>query len=245
MKFTRSFLVGFAILLFGIGAGFISFVIFPINKIFIKKNNYKMACCEVIQKTWKFITWFLEVTKIIKLEIEEKDNLTNISGKIIVASHRSLIDIVILISLIPKSICLAKKELMKNFLFRNILETLYITNDVDLDEFKETTVKALNDGYNVIIFPTGKRNKQNEDLRIHKGPALISIISGVSIIPISINCSSDFLQLNQPILDAGNKTITYRIKLMPEIIPTDLQKENMSEISLRNRISRKIKESIS
>ena len=90
--------------------------------------------------------------------------MANLSGKIIVASHPTFIDIVILIGLIPNSTCLAKKDTLKNPLFRNIVKSIYIINDIDLDDFKTETDKFLKEGFNIIIFPTGTRTKPDEDI---------------------------------------------------------------------------------
>ena len=245
MRFLRSVTVVILFIIFGFGAGVISFILFPVGKFFVKKENQKNYYSNIIHNSWKIFTWVLEKIKIIRLEAENKEEIKNLRGKIIVSSHRSFIDIVILIGLIPKSICLAKKEVMTNPLFKNIVDSIYITNDADLDEFKNETAEALEQGFNIIIFPTGKRNKPDEDIKLHKGPAMISIHSGVPIRPIKLETSYDFLQLDRPIYEAGDRPVVFSLKLMPEIDPIELEKETNSAISLRNLITKKIKEYIS
>ena len=51
--------------------------------------------------------------KLGSIKVETNGEFEDIKGKVIVASHPSLIDIVLLIGLIPNSLCLAKKELLK------------------------------------------------------------------------------------------------------------------------------------
>ncbi len=245
IKFIRSAVVLSYFVIFGIGAGVISFMLFPLVQIFVKKENRKLYYSNIIHYSWKFFYRMFEVTKMIKVNVEDKEKITNLSGQIVVASHPSLIDIIILVGLIPKSICLAKQSLTKNFLLKNILTNIYITNDVDIEEFKKNAIDALNQGYNVIIFPTGTRHKPNEELKVHKGAAMLAIAAQKPVVPISIKCSYGFLQAGQPIYECGSKIVMYNIKLMPEIDTMELQKDASSEISLRNLISKKIKESIS
>ena len=66
-----------------------------------------------------------------KLDIK---NLSKIKNKVIVATHPSFIDIVILIAFIPRSTCFVKKELAHNPILKNLVNSIFITNEVELEE---------------------------------------------------------------------------------------------------------------
>lgn len=242
MKIFRGLLVLIEMIIFALGAVFIGCVVFPLMSIFLDEIRRRKIFAEIINKSWKFFTFIMEFTHIIK--VDAKSELSNIKGKIIVASHPSLIDIVLLIGLMPESLCLAKKELLKNPFMRNIVKSLYIINDVDPEEFKKSTTAALNDGFNIIIFPTGTRTLPDEEMKIHKGAAQICLYSGVDIIPIKIETDYSFLIKNHFPLDAGNKRINYILKVMPEIKLSDFDTANLTEIKLRNQICTRIKQSL-
>ena len=180
--------------------------------------------------------------KIIGIEIPQREKLENLSGKIIVANHPTFIDIVILIGLIPKSTCLAKKATLKNPFFRNIVKSIYIINDIDLEKLKEDSAKYLSEGFNIVIFPSGTRTKPDEDFKIHKGPAAIALNSGVEIIPVKITTNFPFLQKGQLFCDMGEKTAEFNFEVKEAINPKDYA--NLPEIKARNAISEKIKEQI-
>ena len=145
----------------------------------------------------------------------------------------------ILIGLYDNSLCLAKKELLNNIFLKNIIKNVYIPNNVELDEFKKISTEVLNDGYNIIIFPTGTRTVEGEDLKIHKGAAALQIASGADILPVTIKCDYPFLQKGQPIYDASDRLITYTITQLDPIKLSDFDEK--SEIKLRKAISEKIK----
>ena len=210
--------------IFGIGALFIGLVLFPVLALFLDENKRRKHYAEIIHKSWKFFIWVIEVTKVIGVRIN--GNLSDIRGKIVVASHPSLIDIILLIGQMPNSLCLAKKELLKNPIMRNIVKSLYIINDTDPEIFKKDAINALNDGYNIIIFPTGTRTQPGE------------------IVPIKIETDYPFLIKNHSPLDAGEKTVNYNITVLPEINISEYNVENIGEIKARNHISEKIKECI-
>ena len=198
---------------------------------------------KIIHKiNWKFFTFLIQKLETINLEI--KGNFNDVQGKIIVASHPSLIDIVLLIGLIPNSLCIVKKELLKNPIMYNIVKSLYILNDVDYDEFQIKTQTALEQEFNIIIFPTGTRTLPNEKIKIHKGSAQIAINTNTDIIPIKIEFDYPFLIKNHFPLDAGTKKINYKITKKDEIKINDYKTSEITDIKLRKILSEKIKKEI-
>lgn len=234
IRFWRGFLVVLVFVIFGIASLGLGFVCIPIGKLFVK--NKRETFSHLIHKLWRGYVHFLLQLKIFKLDLH---NITPLQGKIIVATHPTFIDILILIGLYDNSLCLVKKELLNNVFLKNIIKNVYIPNNIELEEFKQISTEALNDGYNIIIFPTGTRVVEGEELKIHKGSAALQIASGADIIPIKMECDYPFLQKGKPIYDAGEKIITYKIS---QLSPIKLKNfDEKTEIKLRNAISEKIK----
>lgn len=233
-RFYRGFLVTFSFVMFGFGALLIGFILIPFGKIFIKDERKIFS--KLIHNIWHWFVKYLMWLGIFKLNLQ---NIEQMGGKIIVATHPTFIDILILIGIYENSLCLAKKELLNNVFLKNIIKNVYIPNNIELDEFKNLCTKALQDGYNIIIFPAGTRTENNENLKIHKGSAAIQIASGADIVPVKIDCDYPFLQKGKPIYDAGDRLITYEIRQLEPIKLCDFNE--VSEIKLRNAICEKIK----
>ena len=244
-RFIRSFVVLFLFFFFGVGASVINFFIFPLASVLIKEEKCKAFYCNVIHKTWKFFNNLMQKTGSIKILIENPDKLQNISGKIIVANHPSFIDIVILIGLMPETICIAKKELKKNFFMGNIVKSLFLINDENQEIMIKESNELLNKGYNLIIFPTGTRTVEGEKLKLHKGAAMLAIHTKTDIIPIHIHCDYKFLAKNLKIYDAGEKEVVFSISVKEKIKIEDFAQPDLTEIQLRNRVNKEIKEKIS
>lgn len=246
-KLKRSFTVLYSFAFFGICSLFFAFVVFPLAKIFVKKKQRRDYLCTLIHDSWAFFTEFMESTGSIKLNIKnaDRDFLYGLKGKVIVANHPSFIDIVLLIGLIPHSLCIVKKVVKKNIVMSNIVTSLYLINDEDNEKLKEDAKSALEQGYNVVIFPSGTRTQEGEDLKLYKGAASIAIHSDAEIIPLHIECDSKFLAKNQKIYDAGEETVNYTISINEKINVSDYKDLNLDEIKLRNLINSIIKELIS
>ena len=241
IRFFRSIIVCICFFIFGAGSFVLGFILFPCIHIFVKKCERSEYFSSIIRSSWKFFTNLLINTRVINLNVD-KEAFQKIKGKIVVANHPTFIDIVLLIGLLPKSICLAKKDVLKNPFFRNIVSAIYIVNDIDIEKFKENSDKFLKQNYNIVIFPTGTRNKPNENVKIHKGSATIAINSKVDIVPIKIFCDSKFLTKGQPFYDGTDKVVNYELKILDKISIKDFDEND--EIKLRNKISQKIKDTL-
>lgn len=245
MKLLRSLLVVFLFGFFGIGAIVINYLIFPIGGLFVKKEKKRQYYCDIIHSAWHFFTRVMEKTGTIKVELINSERIENIKSKIIVANHPSFIDIVILIGLIPNSICMAKKELRRNPFMGNIVKSLYLINDENTDNLLKDTTEILNQGFNIIIFPTGTRTIPDTEMKLHKGAAMMAIHTKSDVLPICIECDTLFLAKKQKIYEAGEKPVTYKITINEEIKTKDFSKGDFTKIQIRNRVNTAIKEKIS
>ena len=243
-RLWRSLLITFLFSIFGAGAIFFNYILFPAISVFVKKENRRQKFCETIHKTWKYFTELMKKTGLIKVNFTNPEKLNNPHGKIIVANHPSFIDIVILIGFLPNTLCIAKKEIKRNLFMGNIVKSLYLINDEDNAEMLEESSEILNQGYNIIIFPTGTRTTDGEDLKLHKGAAVMALHTGADIIPIHISCDTKFLAKHQNFYDAGDKTPTYTITVNNEIKTSDFKEQNLTQIQKRNRVNQAIKEKI-
>lgn len=229
MKYLRSFVTVISFFIFGVGAILLNFLVFP----FIKDN--KALCSDIIHRLWKFFVWLLVVSKMIKLDIRRLEKIEN---KVIAATHPSFLDIVVLMSLVPMSTCFVKKELAHNPILKNLISSIFITNEVELEELKDQSKKMLDSGFNVIIFPSGIRHRKNEYPKIKKGAALVALNAGKNIVPIRMFTSEDFLFINQPFYAAGEKTVVFEIEECEEI---DIEKfSGQTEIVAKREITKEI-----
>lgn len=233
MKYIRSILAVFCFFIFGIGAVILNFLLFP----FIKNN--KELCSDIIHNTWRFFVNLMMFLKLFRLDVKK---LKKIENKVIVSTHPSFIDIVILIALIPRSTCFVKKELAYNPILKNLVTSIFITNEVELDELKAESKKMLDRGFNVIIFPSGIRHRRDEFPKIRKGASLVALNAGKNIVPVKVFSDRDFLFINQPFYAVSDRCVNFEIEQMREINIADFIGE--SEIITKQRLTHKIEEEL-
>ncbi len=240
IRFIRSLLVLLSFVIFGIGAIFLNFIIFPMANFFLKDNQLLYFYSDIIHNTWKWFVRILIFFKIIKLNITDLDNIKQIKQKIIVATHPSFIDILILIALIPRTTCIVKYSLSKNPILFNLVNSIFIMEDESLEKLKEHTKKMIDNGFNVVIFPMGIRHRRNEFPKIKKGAATIAMNANSNIVVLKYYTDFDFLFISQPVYEAGEKAVTYDLSYIGEIDVKSMLQNSENEIVIKKNITKMI-----
>lgn len=244
IRFIRSVLVLLSFVIFGIGAIFLNFIIFPMANFFLKDKQLLYFYSDIIHNTWKWFVRILIFFKIIKLNITDLDNIKQIKQKIIVATHPSFIDILILIALIPRTTCIVKYSLSKNPILFNLVNSIFIMEDESLEKLKEHTKKMIDNGFNVVIFPMGIRHRRNEFPKIKKGAATIAMNANSNIVALKYYTDFDFLFISQPVYEAGEKAVTYDLSYVGEIDVKSMLQNSENEIVIKKNITKMIASSL-
>ena len=217
-------------------------VVLPIfYLIFWGKKRRRLYFTRFVRLSWSLFRLIMEAPGLIRICISEEDRKTLLSASstIIVATHRSLIDIIILVSLIKDSTCIFKGKLHSNFLMRFITANAFIANDGDPHELIARCTNALNIGYNLIIFPEGTRTLGGG--QIHNGASHIALESLANILVVTIDIDTLFLRKGKGWNDSGDKTAVYDIKIKAILKPMDIidpqksHRKNVREITTRIR----------
>ena len=175
---------------------------------------------KIIHLSWKLFVGIMSGFHLIKVSVKNKDAFCNLKGCVVIANHPTLIDVVILISLIPNAVCVVKGALAHNFCIKNIIQKAYLVNDDNVENFLHKAENFIAEGFNVIIFPEGTRtNFQTKQNNIYKGFAHIAIRTKAAILPVLITCTPLILGKGQKWYDIGKIRAHYEIMPLPLIIP--------------------------
>lgn len=233
IKCLRSCAIVFLFAFFGIGALILRYCIFPFQKSVIENRK-------ALEKSWKFFVKLLIKTGIINIEVSSLEKIRSIKNSIIVSTHPSFIDILILMSIIPNSTCFVAEKLAKNPFFRGIVDLLFILETKSIECWLDASCNKLNEGLNLIIFPMGIRHKKNEHPKIRRGTALIAQKSKKNIVLLHLETDFDFLQINQPIYEGGNHTVTYSLDYLGEIDVEKQLEQCPDEVAFKTAVTKEI-----
>ena len=221
----RIFAKWLSFFVFGFGTFLLLTVIFPpMRLLFHPKERFKKFGRRFISSSMCFFVGFMHLLGAVNLEADNREFYRNIKSKVLVANHPSLLDIVMLFSLIPNADCIVNAQYRRSII-GGVMRQLYILNSLDFDDLMESCCKSLRQGNCLVIFPEGTRTPRSGKIAVKKGAARIALISGCGILPVHIG-GTDKYGLGKKDTWAGfnpTERYVYKVSMGEEINPEKYQ----------------------
>jgi len=183
----------FSFFIFGLGSLTLVTIAFPIMRLILHpKERFKKYGRRLVSSAFRFFIFIMHIIGISTLKTDNREKYRHLSSKIVVANHPSLLDVVMLISLIPNADCIVNTYLDKNFIINGIIRQLYILNSLDLDSVLQSCAESLKQGNCLIIFPEGTRTPRSGKIILKKGSARVALYSLCNIVPVHIGGTDKF-----------------------------------------------------
>ena len=218
-----------------------NFVLIPplwlLTKIFPKVRYVSMW---IARTFFRFLIGSLSLVRAIKIkELNGLDRIDINAPAVYVANHRTLIDVLILMALIPRANCLVKarsqpkgKGARKSFLpgfwkpFINgpfsLLGYIPMPNDwSDRNALLETfgrCVETLQRGRSLVVFPEGTRSKTCKLLPFIDFPFKLAIEAKVPVQPVVIHNQTSFMPKGSVTIRSSERT-DFRLSFLKPISP--------------------------
>lgn len=211
MKYLRALFSLLFFLLFGVGGVILSYLILPL----VWKPTHALR---IVRAIWWVILKGFILTGLIR--IDHRLLAKKIRGAVILANHPSLIDVVILTVLIPKTFSVAKHALRRNPFIGLVVRRVFLHDDARL---MQEAPALLARGYNILIFPEGTRSPNPTTMhKWHRGGTQLALRSHAPLQPIALCYNYRLLAKGQNILDMGKKTVQLTIQSLPQIPAIDV-----------------------
>jgi 1-acyl-sn-glycerol-3-phosphate acyltransferase len=184
-------------------------------------KRFKKYARQFVSSGLQFFVFLMHFLKALDLEVDDRENFRHLSSKIVVANHPSLLDIVMLLSLIPNADCIVNKNLNRNIVVKGMIQQLYILNSLDFENIFHACAESLKQGNCLIIFPEGTRTPRSGKVILKKGAARIALFSGCNIVPLHIGGTDKYgLGKKDPWYGFNpRERYVYSISIGPEIDP--------------------------
>ncbi|OGB63883.1 MAG: hypothetical protein A2Y94_06070 [Caldithrix sp. RBG_13_44_9] len=151
----------------------------------------------------------------IKLEISGLENLTKKTSYVLVGNHQSHMDIPVVTAALPIPLrIISKKELFKIPVFGWGMKAVGI---ISIDRFNQKkSIESLHQAekvlhthhMSILAFPEGTRSPDGKIHTFKKGPFVLAINTGISILPISISGTRHILPKGKIRVNSGRVKVT-------------------------------------
>jgi 1-acyl-sn-glycerol-3-phosphate acyltransferase len=183
----------FSFFVFGLSTLILGIIFFPVMRlVFHPRERFRKYGRKFVSAAFRFFIFYMHSIGIVNLKTDDREKYRHLSSKIVVANHPSLLDVVMLISLIPNADCIAATYLRHNYIVKAVVHQLYILNSDDLDNVLQACVESLKNGNCLIIFPEGSRTPRYGKAILRKGAARVALYSGCNIVPVHIGGTDKF-----------------------------------------------------
>ena len=198
-KTVISFLI---FLIFSLVLTLIGFFLLTIGgKSKANKRRFHQCICLVFRFLSKIM---IQVS--VKIRNEAKETFEK-SG-IIISNHQSHLDLMYLLMLSPKIICLTNEWVWKSPFYGWILRYAdYYPVANGIEQNVEQLRTAINNGYSILVFPEGTRSEDCSIGRFHKGAFYLAEQLQTDIIPVVIHGIGHFFPKNEFISRKGSVTV--------------------------------------
>lgn len=193
-RLWRLLTTGFCFSLFGLGGLLLSLVWFNLLLVAVRdKDRRRRIARRSISASFRFFLNVAKVTGTLDYRIDGTDILRGERGCLIVANHPTLIDYVLLASVMPETDCLVKSELLKNPFVSGVIRAAdYLVNSQSETLLAHSQARLAR-GDTILIFPEGTRSTPGEKMVLQRGAANIAVRCGSDLRIVAIKCSEHLL----------------------------------------------------
>lgn len=155
----------------------------------------------------------MRLTGVLRADLSALDRLRQEDGLVIAPNHPTMLDAVLLISRLPRVVCITKASLWDNpFLGGGIRLAAYIRNDAPLPMIRRAAA-AVQGGRQLMIFPEGSRTEQAVVDDFHRSFAVIARATRAPVQTVLIEADSLYLRKGWPLLRRPDLPLVFRIRL--------------------------------
>jgi 1-acyl-sn-glycerol-3-phosphate acyltransferase len=194
----RRLATGFVVAMFGVGGLVVSLTIFPVLRLSsFNRETARLRLQLGMHLIFRTYVRGMKLLGLLTLEVHDVERLWA-PGQLVIANHPSLLDVVFLVSLMPRVDCIVKQGLWRNpFLRWPVLWASYIPN-LNGETLVHDCAATLRRGNSLLVFPEGTRTRPGERLHMLRGAAHIALASGAPILPVTITVSEPTLTKGYP-----------------------------------------------
>ncbi len=229
----RLFGTGLSFFVFGAAGVLFWGMMFPLFERFLGKGIEKKRRSRILmQRIFQLYMNFMRGIGILDYEVHGGERL-NAPGRLVVANHPSLLDVVFLISQIRNATCIVKPALVANPCMRIPIKAMgYIYAD-EPEAMVEHCEHELREGGSLIVFPEGTRTTPGEPIKFQRGAAAIALQAGAKILPVTIGCSPTTLTKQEKWYQIPQKRFTLSLHVGEDIELTPISADASRPLATR------------
>lgn len=214
----RLLMTGLCFALFGIGGLLLSLVWFNLLIVVVRnKAKRRMLARRSIAASFRLFLNTAKFTGALDYRIEGIEALRSERGCLVIANHPTLIDYVLLASVMPETDCLVKSALLNNPFVSGVIKAADYLINSQADTLLSACEQRLRQGETILIFPEGTRTRPGEKMTLQRGAANIAVRCGCDLRIVVIHCSEHLLDKHSRWYDVPPRKPLFTVKVRERV----------------------------
>jgi len=235
-RLWRIFATGFCFSLFGLGGLLLSLIWFNILLLCVRNQDRRRSLARrSIATSFRFFLWVTKVMGVLDYRIHGENILRQERGCLVIANHPSLLDYVMLASVMPDTDCMVKSTLLKNPCMSGVIRSADYLINSQADTLLPACQQRLAKGDTILIFPEGTRTRVGEPMTLQRGAANIAVRCASDVRIVTIQCSERMLDKQSKWYDVPPVKPIFDVNVRERLAITDLYDANLQEPALAAR----------
>lgn len=216
----------------------LSIFVFPLLYLFVRDPAARqIAARNLIARAFAAFMWGGGAMRVFSFHVTGMENRKPDQSQLILANHPTLIDVVLLLSVLPQVDCVIKEAVKRNpFMRASVTSANYISNREPSD-LLTSCVERLCSGASLLLFPEGTRSVSGQALNFKLGAAEVAIRAKADILPVVVDCRPRFLAKHQPWYSIPSSQPHFAVTILPPIPVEQLIANNIDERRARYELN--------
>jgi 1-acyl-sn-glycerol-3-phosphate acyltransferase len=239
--YWRLFATGFCFAAFGAGGLLIGVVVTPLVRVCIwNRPRRERTVRLLVHYSFRVFVALMKFVGVLTYEIRGRE-LLRAPRQVVIATHRTLIDVVFLVACIPNAVCIIKERLFRNFAVGSLVRSAGYISNTDPQQLLEDSIAALNGGATLVIFPEGTRAADASGMRLRRGAAYVALATGTDLTPVSISCTPTTLTKSEHWYEIPDRRVHFRVRVGGKIAVGSASEET-SKLSAARAVTDRVRD---
>ena len=218
-RLWRVLATGFSFAVLSVGGFMLAITAIPLASVSAPDPaTRRLRAQRIIRAGFRLYIWMLQRLGLITFQVHGAADIAGIRGKIVIANHPTLLDVVLLMSLLPNAQCLVKHQLWRHPLLGACVRAAgYIRNDLPAEELLAACRETLEADGNLVIFPEGTRSVPGQPRRLQRGFAHIATLTVVDLSLLRISCSPITLTKGEAWYRVPDRTPHFSVEMVETV----------------------------
>jgi 1-acyl-sn-glycerol-3-phosphate acyltransferase len=233
--------IGFAV--FGAVVLALGFVAIPLSRRIARDP----AADELRAQRWvhrgaRVFIGYMRAVGLLRLDLEGAERLRTGRPLLLVANHPTLIDLVVLASLMPQLDCIVSASWADNpFLRRTVVAAGYIRSDAG-GSVARACLRLLKAGRCVVLFPEGTRSPPGGLRDFQAGAAFVALRSGQPLLPVLLSCEPSTLTKGRSWYDVPAEQLHVTVRVGESILAQPVRYRDVTLPEAARRLTAELRE---